>query len=114
MLPRVTGPGSAGLAEQDRAAIAGPARLCVLRALRTLESVRRDRHAGLGNAARDEIVHRRARAALAEGEVVFRGAALVTVSFDEHEVVGVRAEPLGIQVQDRPVAGPDLGAGEGE
>src|SRR3546814_20218674 len=42
-----------------------------------------------------QVVADRVRAALAEGEVVFAGAALVGVAFDRRRDVGVLAQPAG-------------------
>src|SRR5262249_57023327 len=76
---------SARFDQEVGASVLGPACLGVLGADGALLSVADDRDPIGLNALGDEVVHGRFRAPLAEGEVVFVGAALVAVSFDEDE-----------------------------
>ena len=55
-----------------------------------------------GNAARDQIFAHGLRAARAERDVVFAGAALVGMAFDGEGVTCVLIEPLRLLVERRP------------
>src|SRR4051794_2649390 len=89
--------------QEARAAILRPARLGLLGADGTLFTIADHRDAGGLDALRDEVVHRRARTALTQTEVVLVGAALVAVAFDQHELIAVLLEPRGVRVEDAPV-----------
>src|SRR5207249_3015332 len=77
--------GSARFHQEVGPAVLRPARLVLLRTDRLLCPEAHDRYALGRDATRDEVVAGRARPALAEGEVVLGGAALVAVPLDQHE-----------------------------
>ena len=91
-----------------RAAVARPAGFRPLVALGPLLAVADHRDPRRGHALADEIVPRRRRAELSQGQVVGVGAALVAVAFDQHLRAAVGAEPEGIGVEDAPGVRPDL------
>src|SRR5215470_646164 len=84
------------LRQEMRAPILGPARFVVLVAERSLLAIRDDRDPARLHPLRDEVVHRRLRATLTQGEVVFGGPALVGVALDEHEIARIRLQPRRI------------------
>src|SRR4029453_19603429 len=86
------------------ATVLGPARFGVLGAHGPLFTVRDDRHPVGADALRDTIVHRGLGPAIAERQVVLVGAALVTMAFDQQELVGVLLQPGGAGVQGLGVA----------
>src|SRR5205814_307806 len=91
------------LLHQERGAtILRPAALVVLRARGPLLAIAHERDAAGLDALADEIVHRRFCATIAETEVVLVRPALIAVSFDEHQLLGVRFQPLGVRVEDPP------------
>ena len=91
-----------------RAAILAPARLVLLVANRPLLAVADDGDAVRLDALGDEVIHRRLCATLAERQVVLVGAALIAVSFDKYEVLGVRLQPGGVGIEGLRVLGPDV------
>src|SRR6185436_9069866 len=100
--------------EERRAPVLRPALLVLLGADGPLLAIAHEREAIGLDALGDEIVHRRARTALAEAQVVLIGAALVTVPFDEDDVLGVLLQPLRVRVERRAIARADVVAVEVE
>src|ERR1051326_2649915 len=77
------------------AAVLRPRRLVVTRVERPLFTVADGADAGRVDAERRQVLLRGVRAAVAEGEVVLLGAALVAVTFDQEVVLRVLLEPVG-------------------
>src|SRR5436853_60953 len=96
------------LDEERGAAILLPAALVVLRAHGPLLTVADEGDAAGLHALTDEVVHRRARATITQAEVVFVGTTFVAVTFDEHELIAVLLQPLGVRVEDPSVARANL------
>src|SRR5437879_12608174 len=94
--------------ETMRSAVLAPAPLVVLRAQRALLAVADDRDPIRPDALGHEVVHRGLRAPLAERHVVFVGAALVAVPFDEQEVTRVRFPPRRVHVARIVLLTPDV------
>src|SRR5688572_26026883 len=87
-----------------------PARLVGLRAGRDLLAVGNRLQAVAGHAQGDEVVESRPRPALAEGEVVLDGAALVAVALDRHPEEVELLERLRVLGEHRAVRFPDVRA----
>src|SRR5688572_19875762 len=85
-----------------------PAALVLLAANRALLAIRDDRDAVGLDALRHEVVHGGLGAALAQREVVLVGTALVAVSLDEDQVVGVGLQPRRVAVEDLRVVRPHV------
>src|SRR3546814_10307799 len=81
---------------QDAAAILGPRLFGRTEDRRALLAVADRAQPRAVDALGRQVVADRVRAALAEGEVVFAGAALVGVAFDRRRDVGVLAQPAEI------------------
>src|SRR6266481_1341717 len=96
------------LGQENVPAVLRPARLVVVGALRPLLAVGDDADPPGLDPSGHEIAHGGVGAPLTQSQVVLVGAALVTVPFDQGELVGVRLEPLGAGVQRPRVAGADL------
>src|SRR5229473_1720798 len=82
-------------ADEVAAAVLLPAGLVALRAERFFLAEADGGHAVGRAAQRDEVLLHGAGAAIAERQVVFRGAALVAVAFDGHAKLRVVAQELG-------------------
>src|SRR5262245_66257050 len=95
------------------AAVLRPALLGVLGAERPLLAVADARDALALHAVRDEVVHRRARAAVTERDVVLVGAPLVGVALDQQEVLRVGLHPLRARLEHLGGVGADVVAVDG-
>src|SRR5882762_10202273 len=109
-----TGDGLLGLDEEVRASVPGPAALGVLGADGPLLAVGDDGDAGGRQSLREQVVHGRSRAPLAQRQVVLIRAALVAVPLDEHEVIAPRLQPRGIGIEGLGILGADVGLVEVE
>src|SRR5258707_10388654 len=78
-----------------RAAVLRPRGVVMARIERPLFAVADGAHARPVDAERGQEVARRIGAAVAEGQVVLLGSALVAMSFDEQVVVRMRLQPGG-------------------
>src|SRR5205807_5898336 len=83
------------LDEEMGAAVLRPALLRLLGAERALLAVAERAHAGPRDATGEEVLQRGLRAMVAEGEVVFVGAPVVAVAFDQDDGARVVPQPLG-------------------
>src|SRR2546425_3156026 len=97
------------LDEEVRPSIPGPAALGMLAADGPLLAIGDDGDAAGRQSLREQVVHGRPRAPLAQGQVVLIGAALVTVALDEDEVIAPRLQPGGVGIEDLGVRGTDVG-----
>src|SRR5437870_7104821 len=95
------------LDEEVGAAVLRPALLRLLGAERALLAVAERAHAGPRDATGEEVLQRGLRAMVAEGEVVFVGAPVVAVAFDQDDSARVVPQPLGVRRQELSVLGPD-------
>src|SRR5438105_5968263 len=95
------------LDEEVGAAVLRPALLRLLGAERALLAVAERAHAGPRDATVEEVLQRGLRAMVAEGEVVFVGAPVVAVAFDQDDGARVVPQPLGVRRQELSVLGPD-------
>src|SRR5437660_10645159 len=109
-----TGDGLLGLDEEVRATVLSPAALGVLGADGPLLAVGDDGDAGGRQSLREQLVHGRPRAPLAQRQVVLVRAALVAVPLDEHEVIAPRLQPAGIGIEGLGILGADVGLVEVE
>src|SRR5262249_44000661 len=101
-------PASPWLDEQVSPPVLTPARLLVLGAERTLLAVADEADAVGLDALGDEEGHGGLGPALAQRQVVLVRPSLVTVPFDQNEVVGMIAQPLRVSAKDRRIPRPDV------
>src|SRR5215510_15928914 len=94
--PRAIAPPLLALGEEVVAAIPRPAALGVLGAYGAFLPVGHHGDSIRGDAHGHQITHSRLGTALAEGQVVLVGAALVAVAVDPHELVRIRLEPVRV------------------
>src|SRR5947199_7995922 len=91
-----------------RAAVLAVAVVARLAAEESFLAVADDRNPVRPDALSDEIVHRRARAPIAQREVVLGGAALVRVPLDENLPLGVGLQHHGVCFEDLRIFRPDI------
>src|SRR5262245_34995881 len=101
-------PPSLRLDEQVSPPVLTPARLLVLGADRALLAVADEGDAVGLDALGDEEAHGGLGPALAQRQVVLVRPSLVSVPFDQDEVVGVVAQPLRVAAKDLRIPGPDV------
>src|SRR5689334_156675 len=109
MPPRYVWVHSAILGQEMRTPVLRPARLRLCKTDRALLPVadRRDSH--FVDPVRDEILQRRLRATIAEGEVVLIGTPLIAVPLDEDQCRRIRSHPVDVRVEPSRRVRPDVG-----